>query len=168
VNDIVVSANNGLRCMRDETGVYRSLNGGTSWAAAAGIMANNGCTDLAIRTDAATDTVFGLLRDSGAGEVYRNTDGGGAGTWDVVLNEAGIVEDVARDRQVQSERDLRPRHGRCRRHVQAGPAGGLTVDHRRRERNLDGAGAQHVPDEAQHAACSRIRAKATKAACASA
>jgi len=153
--------------MRDENGVYRSLNGGTSWAAAAGIMANNGCT-----TSRFGPTQRPTRSSPPAGLWRRRTSTGtrmaaARERWDVVLNEAGMWRTSLAIAKSNQNVIYRPRHGRCRRHVQAGPAGGLPVDHRRRERNLDGAGAQHVPDEAQHAAASRIRGEATKAACAS-
>ncbi len=40
---------------------------------------------MVIRTDSATDVVFASEGNFEASKVYRNTDAGGAGTWDAVL-----------------------------------------------------------------------------------
>src|SRR5205823_12237773 len=58
---------------------------------------NGGCLDLAIRTDQTNDYIFaacGTAAGTGAAiqsSIYRNTDAGGAGTWDVVQSETGMA-----------------------------------------------------------------------------
>ncbi|MGI8686264.1 MAG: hypothetical protein ACR2MO_14450, partial [Acidimicrobiales bacterium] len=90
VNDIVVSpldANRVYAATRD--GVYRSLDAGASWGLVQNSSGVNGCTDLAIRTDAgATDRIFASCGTFAALTIYRNTDAGGAGIWDAVYNNA--------------------------------------------------------------------------------
>lgn len=88
VNDIVISPTSNQRIYAaTETGVFRSLDGGNTWA---GVHSQTRCTDLAIRTDQASDYIFASCRPSGQGTIYRNTNAGGAGTWDSVFTEVGM------------------------------------------------------------------------------
>src|SRR6185369_16395326 len=52
------------------------------------------CDDLVIRTDQANDYVFAACRpvvnNEQQGTIYRNTNAGGAGTWDQVYTEAAM------------------------------------------------------------------------------
>jgi Fibronectin type III domain len=92
VNDLVVSKGNSQHVFAaTQDGVFRSLDGGATWAAVTLPAGHGGgCLDLAIRTDILpTDTVFaacGTFDPAGA-VVYRNTDAGavGGGTWTQVL-----------------------------------------------------------------------------------
>jgi hypothetical protein len=91
VNDIVVSpANTQHLYAATRTGVWRSLNGGTSWNQA--IVSNaangaNGAMDLVVRTDQATDYVFAAVGSFARSHIFRNTDAGGAGVWEDVFSE---------------------------------------------------------------------------------
>jgi hypothetical protein len=90
VNDIVVSPNNSQRVYAaTRLGVFRSLNGGTSWTQVHAPGAN-GCLDLAIRTDSANDVVFASCGTFAVANVFRNLDAGGAGTWTSVLTESNM------------------------------------------------------------------------------
>ena len=94
INDIVVSPANGQHVYAaTRTGVWRSLDGGTSWNQA--IVSNaangaNGAMDLAIRTDQATDYVFAAVGTFSQSHIFRNTDASGAGTWVDVYTEAAM------------------------------------------------------------------------------
>jgi hypothetical protein len=91
VNDVIVSDNNSNRLYAaTRTGVYRSLDGGVSWALVLNGAAVNGCMDLAARTDTATDYVFASCGTFTQATIYRNTDAGGAGAWSSVYTEAGM------------------------------------------------------------------------------
>ena len=97
VNDIVISSTDKNRIYAGtRSGVMRSLDGGTTWTKALdpigprGVTVNSGCLDLAIRTDKTTDVVFASCGNFEQALVYRNTDAGGSGTWDVSLRESGV------------------------------------------------------------------------------
>jgi len=91
INDIVVSPANGQHIYAaTRTGVWRSIDGGTSWNQA--IISNvangaNGAMDLAIRTDQATDYIFAAVGTFSRSHIFRNTDAGGSGTWEDVFSE---------------------------------------------------------------------------------
>ena len=91
VNDIVVSSANPQHVYAaTRTGVWRSLDGGTTWNQA--IVSNaangaNGAMDLVIRTDQATDYIFAAVGTFSRSHIFRNTDAGGAGTWEDVYSE---------------------------------------------------------------------------------
>jgi uncharacterized protein (TIGR03437 family) len=88
VNKIVVSPNNSqVVYAATNSGVWRSLDGGTSWSR---VHSQPNCVDLVARSDQATDHLFAACRPSNQGAIYRNTDAGGAGTWDQVHTEAGM------------------------------------------------------------------------------
>jgi len=96
VYDIVVSPVDGRRVYAATgDGVWRSLDGGTNWTAVLGGVSNSDypyypCWDLAIRTDQTTDYLFAADNKNGYGEIYRNTDAGGAGTWVKVYGDSGM------------------------------------------------------------------------------
>ncbi len=99
VNDIVVSKNNVNRLYAaTRTGVMRSTDGGVTWTRVVNEAGNNGCTDLAIRTDSTTDVVFaacGLPENIRApmrvqASIYRNDNAGALGQWEVVYSEEGM------------------------------------------------------------------------------
>jgi Big-like domain-containing protein len=103
VNDIVVSNVNAQHVYAGTgTGVWRSLDGGTTWTLALNIPTVIGSTtgvrgamDLVIRTDQPTDYIFvaaGSAFNPGEPQsrIFRNTDAGGAGTWDEVYTEPAM------------------------------------------------------------------------------
>lgn len=105
VNDIVVSKNNSKRVYAaTSVGVMRSTDGGETWQRVLDeeITKNNGCSDLAIRTDRTTDVVFAacgipsnLKTPSGVqASIYRNDNagdsGGSLGQWQSVCSIEGM------------------------------------------------------------------------------
>ncbi len=89
VNDVVVSTAHPQHLYAGtRTGVWRSLNGGTHWEKVLDYV--DGCLDLVLRTDQMTDYVFAACGSLGGGEIFRNTDAGGAGTWTSVKKETGM------------------------------------------------------------------------------
>ena len=94
VNKIVVSPVNGQHVYAaTRTGVWRSLDGGSTWNQA--IVSNvangaNGAMDLVMRTDQATDYIFAAVGTFSRSHIFRNTDAGGAGTWEDVYSEANM------------------------------------------------------------------------------
>jgi uncharacterized protein (TIGR03437 family) len=99
VNDIVVSKNNYNRIYAaTRSGVMRTIDGGTTWSRVVDEERNNGCSDLAMRTDTGTDIVFaacGLPSNvqtpgSVQASIYRNDNAGALGGWDVVYSEEGM------------------------------------------------------------------------------
>ncbi|MEP7339367.1 MAG: BACON domain-containing carbohydrate-binding protein, partial [Acidobacteriota bacterium] len=99
VNDIVVSKNNTSRIFAaTRSGVMRSNDGGTTWSRVVDEERNNGCSDLAMRTDTGTDVVFaacGLPSNIQApgsvqASIYRNDNAGALGGWEVVYTEDGM------------------------------------------------------------------------------
>ena len=89
VNDLVVSQANPQRLYAGtRTGVWRSLDGGATWGKVLNYA--NGCLDLVMRTDQATDYVFASCGTFSGAEIFRNTDAGGAGTWTSVQKETGM------------------------------------------------------------------------------
>jgi uncharacterized protein (TIGR03437 family) len=99
VNDIVISKSNSNRIyVATRSGVMRSLDGGATWSRVVNEEINNGCSDLAMRTDTATDVVFaacglpGVIQSPGnvQASIYRNDNASGLGGWDVVYSEEGM------------------------------------------------------------------------------
>jgi uncharacterized protein (TIGR03437 family) len=100
VNDIVISKSNSNRIyVATRSGVMRSVDGGATWSRVVNEEINNGCSDLEMRTDTATDVVFaacglpGIIQSPGnvQASIYRNGNaGGGLGSWDVVYTEEGM------------------------------------------------------------------------------
>ncbi len=92
VTKIVVSPNDPLRLYAaTRTGVHRSVDGGTTWTAVRVVTTAQGFTDMVIRTDSATDVVFASEGNFEAAKIWRNTDAGGAGTWDTVLADGASM-----------------------------------------------------------------------------
>lgn len=97
VNDIVVSPNDHRRVYAaTRTGVWRSNDGGQSWArtlnplSAGEVTVTGGCLDLAIRTDQTTDYLFAACGTMTQATVYRNTNAGdplNATPWTASLTE---------------------------------------------------------------------------------
>lgn len=91
IQDIVVSPVNGQHVYAaTRTGVWRSLNGGTTWnLEIASNVANgaNGAMDLVMRTDQATDYIFAAVGTFSRSHIFRNTDAGGSGTWVDVFSD---------------------------------------------------------------------------------
>lgn len=99
VNDIVVSKNGSKGIyVATRSGVMRSLDGGSVWTRVL-VEPSNGCSDLAMRTDTATDVVFaacGLpsnIQSPGnvQASIYRNENAsGGIAGWELVYTEEGM------------------------------------------------------------------------------
>ncbi len=88
VNDIVISPNDSRRIYAaTRTGVWRSQNGGQSWTRVLTHPGNDGCLDLAIRTDRVTDYLFASCGNFSRAAIYRNAQAEGVGSWTVVLSE---------------------------------------------------------------------------------
>lgn len=94
VMDVVVSPNSNQRLYAaTRTGVFRTVDGGAVWTKVIDAVTPtnfNGCTDLVIKSDGPADTVFAACGNFAQATVFRNTNAGGAGTWDAVLTEAGM------------------------------------------------------------------------------
>ncbi len=94
VNDIVVSpANSQHVYAATRTGVWRSLDGGSTWNQA--LVSNvpngaNGAMDLVIRTDQSTDYIFAAVGTFARSHIFRNIDAGGSGTWEDVYSEVNM------------------------------------------------------------------------------
>jgi photosystem II stability/assembly factor-like uncharacterized protein len=72
------------------SGIFRSLDAGATWThvfnrAAAG---QNGCQDMVLRTDQATDYLFAACGTTAAGgaAIFRNTDAAGEAPWERVFS----------------------------------------------------------------------------------
>lgn len=91
IADIVVSpANSQHVYAATRTGVWRSLDGGSTWTQA--IVSNaangaNGAMDLVMRTDQATDYIYAAVGTFARSHIFRNTDAGGSGTWVDVFSD---------------------------------------------------------------------------------
>jgi len=95
VNDIFVSALDSKRIYAaTRTGVHRSIDGGASWARVLATDVAGGCYDLAARTDQPGDYLFVACGNFQRATVYRNTEAGGAGSWNSVLSESGMGRTV--------------------------------------------------------------------------
>jgi uncharacterized protein (TIGR03437 family) len=97
VNDLVVSPVSSQRVYAaTSTGVWRSLDGGANWSRVLSVSVNGGCLDLAIRSDRPADFLFASCGTAAGvtsavqATIYRNTDAGDAGTWEVAHTEAGM------------------------------------------------------------------------------
>ena len=91
VNDIVVSPTNAQHVYAaTRNGVFRSLDGGTSWdLQLASTVANgaNGAMDLVMRSDQGTDYIYAAMGTFARSHIFRNTDAGGSGTWVDVFSD---------------------------------------------------------------------------------
>ncbi len=95
VNDIFISPLDSRRIYAATgTGVYRSIDGGASWTRVLATNVTGGCYDLAARTDQTVDYLFVACGNFQQATVYRNTDAGGAGSWNSVLSESGMGRTV--------------------------------------------------------------------------
>jgi len=91
VNDIVVSPNSSMRIYAaTRQGVFRTTNGGSSWTQVYDASSILGCTDLVIKSSGPEDIVFAACGTFLGGEIRRNTDAGGSGTWDQVYTETDM------------------------------------------------------------------------------
>ncbi len=91
INDLIVSPNSSQRIYAATSdGVWRSLNGGSSWSQVLAQNVFNGCTDLAIRGDQTSDFIFAACGNLQQGTIYRNTDAAGGSAWNAVLTESNM------------------------------------------------------------------------------
>jgi photosystem II stability/assembly factor-like uncharacterized protein len=92
VNKIVVSPNNSQHVYAATwVGVHYSADGGNTWKLVLShVSPDQGCTDLAIRTDQPTDYLFAACayQSSPNPGIYRNTDAAGSGKWQLVFTTA--------------------------------------------------------------------------------
>ncbi len=88
VNDLVVSANDSRRLYAaTRTGVWRSTDGGRTWRRVLAAGGNDGCLDLALRTDRQTDYLFASCGNFSRAAIYRNARAEGDGAWSRVFSE---------------------------------------------------------------------------------
>lgn len=92
VNDIVVSPNASNRIyLATDSGVWRSTDGGGSWTRVLDPHVQaGGCTDLAVRTDLRTDTLFASCGTFVPGSVWRATAAEGNAAWQKVFADPGM------------------------------------------------------------------------------
>lgn len=94
VNKLVISPNNSqVIYAATQTGLWRSLDAGESFQQVLNPAAGFICTDLAIRTDVASDYLFAACRVTAtpqSGSIYRNQDAAGSGQWIEVLRDAAM------------------------------------------------------------------------------
>lgn len=91
VNDLVVSPHDGRRLYAaTRTGLWRSNDGGQSWARILRAGGDDGCLDLTLRTDQATDYLFASCGNFSQAAIYRNIRAEGGGAWVRVFTEPGM------------------------------------------------------------------------------
>jgi len=88
VNDLVISPNDPSRIYAaTRSGVWRSRDGGESWASILASSAKGGCLDLVLKPRAATDYIFASCGTLEQATVYRNEDASANSNWETVLIE---------------------------------------------------------------------------------
>jgi hypothetical protein len=89
VSDLVVSPHNGQRVYAaTSTGVWRSLDTGNTWTRIFdGTGYENGCLNLAMRTDQPGDYLFASCGKFAPAAVVRNTSADASAGWITVLND---------------------------------------------------------------------------------
>jgi len=93
VNDIAVSPLNSSRIYAaTRQGVFRTLDGGTTWTQVLFFTASGGCTDLVMRTDQPTDYIFAACGIFTNGAIWRHTDATQSTSWTRVLGGSGQPE----------------------------------------------------------------------------
>ncbi|HEY9420352.1 MAG TPA: hypothetical protein VIW92_02975, partial [Thermoanaerobaculia bacterium] len=92
VNDIVVSSADSRRIYAaTRSGVWRSLDRGTTWARVLDPETGSGCEDLVIRTDKAGDVMLAACGRAERGSVWRNVRADSPqGRWVKVLTEPAL------------------------------------------------------------------------------
>lgn len=98
VNDLVMSPSSNQRLYAaTRNGVYRTLDGGTTWTRVLnplnvdGDVVTGGCYDVAIRTDKAdADHVFSACGTFEDAAIYRTKNGAGEDAWTQVFTEPGM------------------------------------------------------------------------------
>jgi uncharacterized protein (TIGR03437 family) len=102
VNDLVISPSNNQRLYAGtRAGVFRSIDGGSTWVRVLnprnedGDPVLGGCLDLAIRTDRTNaDVVFAACGSFEQATVYRTTNGASDEAWTSVLTEVDMGRTV--------------------------------------------------------------------------
>ena len=85
------------------SGVWRSLDGGSTWNQALNVTNGaNGAMDLVMRTDQATDYIFAAVGSFARAHIFRNTDAGGSGTWQDVFSEVNQGASLAMRPQIKT------------------------------------------------------------------
>ncbi|HXU29846.1 MAG TPA: hypothetical protein VN851_04640 [Thermoanaerobaculia bacterium] len=91
VNDLVISSKNPSRLYAaTRSGVWRTINGGSTWTRIFNPGVADGCFDLAIRTDKVNDVLFAACGSTTRGSVNRNVKAESTAVWVPVLAEAGM------------------------------------------------------------------------------
>lgn len=92
VNDLAVSTKDPRRIYAaTRTGVWRSKDGGRSWAQVLAPKAYGGCLDLALRTDRKSDALLASCGTRKAtASVWKNDAADRRGGWEQVLSEPGM------------------------------------------------------------------------------
>ncbi|MFP5246526.1 MAG: WD40/YVTN/BNR-like repeat-containing protein, partial [Thermoanaerobaculia bacterium] len=91
VNDLVVSTHDPSRVYAaTRTGVWRSVDSGTTWKRVLETTVKGGCLDLAWRGDTSGDYLFASCGTFEQATVYRNSDAQLDGNWESVLSEDGM------------------------------------------------------------------------------
>ena len=94
VSDLVVSPKNGNRVYAaTRTGVFRSLDGGVTWLAIfRPTQQENGCLDLALRTDKPNDILFAACGNFEQGAIFRSLEAESAAvSFTQVLADPGMA-----------------------------------------------------------------------------
>jgi len=93
VNDLTISTHDPTRIYAaTRTGVWRSVDAGTSWTRVLPVTVHGGCLDLAWRGDTNGDYVFASCGTFEQATVYRTKHGesDAADTWEAVLSESDM------------------------------------------------------------------------------
>ncbi|MEO8032814.1 MAG: hypothetical protein ABI837_00135 [Acidobacteriota bacterium] len=91
VNDVVVSTHDSRRLYAaTRSGVWRSIDSGSTWSRVVATTVKGGCLDLAFRSDTSGDYLFASCGVLDQATVYRTQQGESASPWISVLSEPGM------------------------------------------------------------------------------
>jgi hypothetical protein len=91
VNDLALGIGDSRRIYAaTRTGVWRSLDAGSTWTPLLGVSVRGGCLDLAIRPDQASDTLFASCGTYEQATVYRFANASGSTTPESVLQQPSM------------------------------------------------------------------------------
>ncbi len=116
VNDLELGVNDKRRIYAaTRTGVWRSTDGGATWARLLEVNVRGGCLDLALRPDRTEDVLFASCGSYEQATVYRFPRAAERSDSEVVLREPDMAPHVGGHRAVEPRCDVRPRREQCRR-----------------------------------------------------